>query len=243
MAVKTARAGFKSKFLANPDLFPYLLINGGFADFNAQFPDLCDGHASMKSQPASLQQGPRLRSPASSPTTEVDLERVEASQVLPYLYLGNERDAGDIKRLSDLKVKYILNVTSHSPLHFEKEGLRYKRIPASDSGQQNLMQYFQEAFDFIDEARRSDSNVLIHCQAGVSRSATIVIAYVMHSMQLSMDEAYKLVKDKRSVISPNLNFMGQLDEYGKGLMAAAAQDQVLPQTVGRQRVLSMETSL
>lgn len=62
---------------------------------------------------------------------------------------GNERDAANLQRLNDLGITHVLNVTSHIPLHFEKNGIKYKRIPASDSGQQNLRQYFEEAGVFI----------------------------------------------------------------------------------------------
>lgn len=63
--------------------------------------------------------------------------------------LGNERDAANLQRLKDLDITYVLNVTSHLPQHFENHGIKYKRIPASDSGQQNLRQYFEEAGSFI----------------------------------------------------------------------------------------------
>lgn len=63
--------------------------------------------------------------------------------------LGNERDAANMPRLNDLGITCVLNVTSHIPLHFENHGIKYKRIPASDSGQQNLRQYFEEAGVYI----------------------------------------------------------------------------------------------
>ncbi len=105
----------------------------------------------MKSQPAMSGAGSRLL--LNSPTSgDVDLERVEASQVLPYLYLGNERDAADRTRLANLNIKYILNVTSHAPNLFDNEpGIEYRRIQANDSAQQDLMKSFQEAFHFIGE--------------------------------------------------------------------------------------------
>ncbi len=57
--------------------------------------------------------------------------------------------------------------------------------------------------------------MLVHCQGGVSRSAAITIAYLMYHMKLPLKDAYKFVKDKRSCIAPNLNFMGQLMEFEK----------------------------
>ena len=69
------------------------------------------------------------------------------SLVLP----GNERDAKDLSRLRSLDIRYVLNVTSHVPQYFDCHGIRYKRIPASDSSQQNLRQYFEEAIEYIGE--------------------------------------------------------------------------------------------
>jgi len=120
--------------------------------------------------------------------------------------------------LKTCHVKYVLNA-SHSAVDspYCTTG-RYLRIPIKDNSSENIVAWFQTAFDFIDKVKKSDDHILIHCVGGVSRSATIAIAYVMKHFSLSLDNAYRYVKNKRPTISPNLNFMGQLLQYEQQLL-------------------------
>jgi len=131
--------------------------------------------------------------------------------------VGNQHDAKDLERLKSRGITRVLNVTAHLPAYHQQAGVSYKALPAADNGQQNISQYFDEAVQFIEDARRLGTRVLVHCVAGVSRSPTIAIAYVMKCLQMSMVEAYSLVKSRRPIISPNLNFMGQLLEWERCL--------------------------
>jgi len=70
---------------------------------------------------------------------------------------------------------------------------------------------------WADEARRVECGVLVHCLAGISRSVTVAVAYLMSSMCLSLDDAYELVKRHRPHASPSLNFMGQLLDFESSL--------------------------
>lgn len=78
-----------------------------------------------------------------------DAENAVVSPILPFLFLGNERDAQDLDLLRNLNIGYVVNVTTHLPLYHVNSGLRYKRLPATDNSKQNLRQYFEEVFEFI----------------------------------------------------------------------------------------------
>lgn len=78
-----------------------------------------------------------------------DAENAVISPILPFLFLGNERDAQDLDLLLRLNIGYVVNVTTHLPLYHVNSGLRYKRLPATDNSKQNLQQYFEEVFEFI----------------------------------------------------------------------------------------------
>ncbi|XP_072887559.1 dual specificity protein phosphatase 10-like [Hemitrygon akajei] len=214
---------------AVPHSLQLVLSPLGAQDKDAQA-DAGEGLASVSgSEPP---RGPDARSMPLDPLTP-DIESVELSPILPFLYLGNERDAQDLARMQQLNVGFVINVTTHLPLYHAQGGaLRYKRLPATDNGKQNLRQYFEEAFEFIEEAQESGKGVLIHCQAGVSRSATLVIAYLMKHTLMTMTDAYKYVKGKRPIISPNLNFMGQLLEFEMDLNKGLTPRILTPKLTG-----------
>ncbi len=70
---------------------------------------------------------------------------------------------------------------------------------------------------FLDEARAQKRGVLVHCLAGISRSVTVTVAYLMQTLDKSLDDAYEIVKDRKPNISPNFNFMGQLLDFERQL--------------------------
>ena len=68
-------------------------------------------------------------------------------------------------------------------------------------------------YDVIDKVQGNSGKVFIHCKAGVSRSATITIAYLMKKYKLTYEEALMYVRSKRSIICPNAGFVKQLKHY------------------------------
>eukprot|EP01080_Neovahlkampfia_damariscottae_P006556 gene6556-10719_t len=72
-----------------------------------------------------------------------------------------------------------------------------------------------ESIVFIDECVSNGENVAVHCAQGKSRSSTVVVAYIMVEKDLSVNDALKFVKSKRSLAEPNLSFIKQLTEFSK----------------------------
>lgn len=180
-------------------------LEGGLKEFERRHGELCCRRTD--------EEKPQPQRPLCSPTSPVVEEGIDTAavtEILPYLYLGNECDAADMDMLQRLCITHVLNVTSNIPFRCEHLGLVTKRLAASDSAMQDIRQYFTDALAFIDEAQRAGGRVLVHCQAGVSRSATIVIAYLMHQRGMTLMDAFHHVRSLRSIVAPNLSFMGQL---------------------------------
>lgn len=133
------------------------------------------------------------------------------SRIFDFLYLGNREDSINRKKLAEKNITHIINVTSDLPNEFEsEEGLTYMRISVVDTFSQRIFDYFKMAFMFIENARTSGGVVFIHCMAGISRSATIVMMYIIVTQGMTLDQAFTFVKQCRPIISPNLDFMGAL---------------------------------
>jgi dual specificity phosphatase 12 len=83
----------------------------------------------------------------------------------------------------------------------------------ADEPSVRLNTHFKDATDYIRKSIQEGKNVLVHCFAGVSRSASIVIAYLMRFHKMDYNVAYNYVKSKRPWINPNYGFQGQLRRY------------------------------
>lgn len=109
-------------------------------------------------------------------------------------------------------IGYILNVTAEID-NFFPDTFHYMNIPVSDNEETDLLRYFNDSYRFINEAHKEGKNVLVHCKMGISRSATIVIAYVMKNRNWDLLQSMEHVKVRRTCVKPNPNFMKQLEVY------------------------------
>jgi hypothetical protein len=137
----------------------------------------------------------------------------EIDQISQKVYLGNEDGAREKEKLASLGVNRILNCASaceiYHPYDFE-----YKQLYLENEINENIKKYFKDCIEFIE---RSDK-IFVHCRMGMSRSATIVIAYIMWKEKMAFVTAKEFVKSKRKCIYPNKGFENQLKEFEKELI-------------------------
>ena len=135
-------------------------------------------------------------------------------EITDKLYLGDLLGAFNVEKLKSLGIKKVLSVIIGTFSKYkESDNIIQKTIWVNDVPWQNIIKYFGECINFI----KGDDKVLVHCAAGVSRSASIVIAYIMWDKKMSFEEAFEFVESKRN-IGPNNGFIEQLKLFEKELI-------------------------
>lgn len=139
----------------------------------------------------------------------------QMNRITEHLFLSGCRglNAYDIETNS---IRHVINTTLEIPI-MKLSTVDYTRIPVNDLPSENIYRYFDQVADEINAHAAANENVLIHCVAGVSRSASFVLAYLMKHLSMNLREAYKYLHSKRSVVRPNNGFFSQLIEFEKKL--------------------------
>eukprot|EP01084_Bolivina_argentea_P106568 190672_1 len=121
-------------------------------------------------------------------------------------------------------VTHILNMATELENCFENDKnelshLKYLQCKIKDLSLSDISSQFSKCIAFINDALNENNGnnnncVLVHCFAGISRSSTIIIAYLMKSKKMSFEKAFEFTKQKRSIVSPNEGFVKQLKLWG-----------------------------
>ena len=142
-------------------------------------------------------------------SVSLDSEATDVAEVIPRLYLGGKSAAKN----PPAGVRRIVNATSHEPCHFANEGVKYLHVEIDDNDNAKIAKYFEDCSEFIASGLDAGESVLVHCQAGISRSATLVIAYLIDRRGRTLADALVQVSSARSVCKPNKGFIEQLETF------------------------------
>jgi len=169
---------------------------------------------------------PRSHSPARRPSRlrrlrkrlcticGIDLNFLQplADRILDHVLLGGYQQSQDGNGLEHMQVTHVLNCARELPNCFP-EVLTYLKLNFLDNNEQDIMSYFEDAFEFLDGCWEDNGVCLVHCQQGKSRSVSIVAAYLIARRGLSFNVAIERIKAIRPVVKVNKNFAEQLQLF------------------------------
>ncbi|CAK1581880.1 unnamed protein product [Parnassius mnemosyne] len=162
------------------------------------------------------------------------------TEIFDHVYLGSEWNASNLEELQRNGVSHILNVTREID-NFFPGMFDYLNIRVYDDEKTDLLKHWDNTFKYINKARNEGSKVLVHCKMGISRSASVVIAYAMKAFNWNFDKALKHVKAKRNCIKPNTNFLSQLETY-QGILQAMKNKEKLQRSKSETNLKSPKTA-
>jgi serine/threonine/tyrosine-interacting protein len=146
-------------------------------------------------------------------------------EIVPGLWLGSRR-AVSLANFQELNIQVVITVMDPEDIAdhgidvvmddaCEDLKVSWIQIECQDNPDENIHAYFKDVSDVLEQCVVGGKRVLIHCLGGVSRSPTLVCAYLMKSCSLGWKEALTFVQGKRSCVNPNIGFLAQLEEWGK----------------------------
>lgn len=155
----------------------------------------------------------RLEDRGVFPTIEVVWNKIYPDRVLDFLYLGSLRTAQAVEVYRDLNIGFVLTAGRHLQVKLD-EGMEQLELAVDDLPGEDMSPFFTEAFAIIGRAKAAGRGILIHCFAGLSRSVTLTVAYLMHELYpLSRDDALALVRQSRPSANPNAGFLKGLQRW------------------------------
>lgn len=125
------------------------------------------------------------------------------------IVIGNWNDASNLEFLRRMNISHVLcSAAELSPVYPGR--FTYKHVMADDIPEYNLSRHFDQAADFIHQGVNSGGTVFIHCAAGISRSVSLTLAYMIKYEQQNLSTALNMIRKRRYIANPNPGFMQQL---------------------------------
>jgi hypothetical protein len=146
------------------------------------------------------------------------------AQILDHLFLGDSVLSRDKESLLKLNIGGVINAAAEC-LNHHVGTFAYKHLPATDRPTENIRLYFEDCFEFIAAMQAQGKGTFVHCAAGKSRSATIVVAYLMKTVRINLKEAWAWVKRARPVVKVNYGFFQQLMAFERELFGKKSMHQ------------------
>ncbi|XP_013742329.1 protein-tyrosine-phosphatase MKP1 [Brassica napus] len=143
----------------------------------------------------------------------------ECSKVAEHIYVGGDAVAKDKDILKSNGITHILNCVGFICPEYFKSDFCYRSLWLRDSPSEDITSILYDVFDYFEDVREQKGRIFVHCCQGVSRSTSLVIAYLMWREGQSFDDAFHYVKSARGIADPNMGFACQLLQCQKRVHA------------------------
>ena len=143
----------------------------------------------------------------------------ECSKVAEHIYLGGDAVAKDREILKHNRIAHILNCVGFVCPEYFRADFVYRTLWLQDSPSEDITSILYDVFDYFEDVREQGGRVFVHCCQGVSRSTSLVIAYLMWREGQSFEDAFQYVKAARGIADPNMGFACQLLQCQKRVHA------------------------
>eukprot|EP00916_Digyalum_oweni_P017015 GHVL01027897.1.p1 GENE.GHVL01027897.1~~GHVL01027897.1.p1 ORF type:complete len:616 (+),score=189.35 GHVL01027897.1:842-2689(+) len=137
------------------------------------------------------------------------------SEIVPSLYMGGAAVAADRELLKKNNISHIINAAGDVCENLFPDDFEYLTFYVKDAKSEEISVVFYRALEWIDKALKNNKKVLVHCREGVSRSTSIVMAYLTWKHKKKFDEALDMVRRVRPICNPNAGFTFQLLLFAK----------------------------
>lgn len=133
--------------------------------------------------------------------------KLYGSQIIPdFLFQSDLETAINPEFINNMDIKHIINL---SGIDIPKA----LNIKISDEVNSDIRKYFETTNELLFKAEQKKQRCLINCAAGVSRSSSITLAYLIKHKNMDLKTAFITLKTARSIIAPNYGFLKQLHKY------------------------------
>lgn len=138
-----------------------------------------------------------------------------------HLYLGNYSSIS-VESIKQYSITHVVNCTKDLPTPARIQGVKFIRVAVDDHPSSKIKKHFDSVLNKMFDAIKTGGKVLVICRAGISRSSTVVMAFLMKFHNMMLRDAHKLVKSQRPKIRPNDGFWRQLIDYERVLFKCSS---------------------
>jgi protein-tyrosine phosphatase len=154
----------------------------------------------------------------------------EPTHIIDNIYLGSAYNAASYYKLKELDIGLIINVTNEISEYYPND-FSYKKYDLYDNNKDTIKYYLEDSYNYINEYNKNNENknIFIHCFMGASRSASIVIYYLLKknqekNNQFTILDAINFIKQKRQVINPTKKLLFDINCESKKIFKEKITD-------------------